>query len=204
MCFCRFVLLLIHVYYKLRKDLYFYYDNVDNLRISVNTVCKSFCIYALRLIKNIFFLMFFISPFSALTVLIFSLTKQGISQHSLITFILVDIFLLFIGIYSDVVYIQKYHLLPLVLFENQDKNIREIFKLSAKKMNGICKDLLILKISNFPKKILCLFIVPAIYYLPFYHAVEADFVMQKEKPYMLRRAYTEKPIVFYFKEIKES
>ena len=199
------VLVMLHIYLKLRKDVYFYYyDGTENLSISVNTVCKAFCIYALKFIKKILYLMFFICPFVAVSFLIISLLQQGTSMLSLILFTVFDIFLFFIGIYSYMVYIQKNHLLPLVLVENQEKSIREIFKLSAVKMNGICKDLLRLKISNFPKKLLCLFVLPCIYYLPYCCAIESDFILQKEKPYMRRRAYTEKPIIFYFKEIKEN
>ncbi len=199
------VLLLLYIYFKLKKDVYFYYyDETENIRISVNTVCKAFCVYTLKIIKKVFLLMFFTAPFTAVSVYVFYFIKSGISQLSLIVFIFVAIFLLLLGRYSYMIFIQKYDLLPLVLVENQEKSINEIFILSAIKMNGICKDFLKLKISNFPKKVFCLLILPGIYYLPFCRAAEADFVLQKEKPYMRRRAYTEKPIVFYFKQVKEN
>ena len=199
------VLLLLHIYLKLKKDVYFYYfDESENIRILLNTVCKALSIYMLKFIKKLFMLIFFISPFSAILVLIFSLLKSGVSYFTLTIFLIADLFLFTAGICSYIAYIQKYHLLPLVLFENQDENIREIFKLSAEKMNGICKDTAKLKICNFPKRVLSLFVLPMVYYLPLCRAIESDFALKKEIPHMRRKAYAEKPIVFYFKQITEN
>lgn len=195
------VLLLLHIYYKLKKDIYFY-DKYDNSVITVKIVCKTLCVYAIKFIKKIMSLIFFSCPFICVSVLIIYLLKLGISHLSLSVYIIGDMFLLLMGVYSYLVFVQKYHLLPFVLFENPDNNIRDIFKISAKKMNGMCKNMLKLKISNLPEKFLCMLIVPMVYYLPYCRAVEADFISQKENPYMRRKAYTEKPIIFYFKEIK--
>ena len=198
------VLLLLHIYLKLKKDVYFYHFDESEIRNPLNIVCKALIIYTFKFVKKLFVFILFASPFSAVSVLIFSLLKSGVSYFMLTIFVIADLFLLIAGLYSYMVYVQKYHLLPMVLFENQDKNIREIFKISTEKMNGICKDTAKLKICNLPKRLMCLFIVPMVYYLPFCRAVESDFVLQKEIPYMRRKAYTEKPIVFYFKRIKDS
>lgn len=197
------ILFMLHIYTKIRKDCYFYFID-ENFKISINTVYKAIVVYSLKAAKKIISFILFNFPFTAVFVLIINLLQQGISYFSLITFSVCDIVLLIAGLYSYSVYIQKYQLLPFVLIQNQDESIRNIFSLSAKLMNGKCKILLKLKISNLPKKLLCLFVIPLFYYLPYCKAVEADFVLQKEKPHMRRKAYTEKPIVFYFKPVKEN
>ena len=199
------ILLLFHIYLKLKKDIYFYcFDESDKIRFSLNSVCKALSVYTLNFIKTTIAFIFFMSPFlSVLTGLLY-LLQSGVSYFVLTVFVITDFVFLATGFSSYLIFIQKYHLLPLILFENQEKNIREIFRLSAEKMNGICKDTAKLKIFNLPKRVACLFIVPMVYYLPLCRATESDFALQKEIPYMRKKAYTEKPIVFYFKQIKEN
>lgn len=199
----NFTLLMFHIYLKLRKDVYFYLFD-EKIRISASIVFKAFNIYTLKTIKKIFLFFTFTFPFTVVAVLMFFLLQNGISYLTLITFSACDAVLLIVGLYTFAVYIQKYQLLPFVLIQNRNENIREIFALSAKKMNGMCKNLMILKIRNLPKNLLCILIIPSFYYLPYCRAVESDFVLEKEKPYMRRKAYTEKPIVFYFNPVKEN
>lgn len=197
------VLLIFHIYIKLRKDIFFYF--VDNsAKISIVTVFKAVSIYTFKFVKKILSFVFFNFPFISVFAVTINMLQQGMSNYVFITFSVCDFVLLIVGLYSYAVYIQKYKLLPFVLIENQDENIRDIFLSSAKLMNGKCRRLLKLKIINFPKKLLCLFVFPALYYFPYCKTVEADYVVQKEKPYMRRESYTEKPIVFYFNPIKEN
>lgn len=196
-------LLMFHIYIKLKKDMYFYFVDIDT-KISVMTVFKAFNIYALKFMKRIMSLIYFTFPFISFLIVIINMLQQGMSFLVFLVFSVGDLIFFIVGLYSFAVYIQKYQLLTFVLMQNQGNNIRECFSLSAKLMNGKCKYLLKLKIINLPKKLLCLFVFPAFYYLPLCNAVEADYVFQKEKPYMRRNAYTEKPIVFYFNPIKEN
>lgn len=199
------ILFMLHIYIKLKKDVYFYFiDESVDMHIPVGDVCKACCVYILKAVKKILYFLLYFCPFAVVSALIFSFLKHGISYFLLISFSVCDFILLIAGVYAYTVYIQKYELLPFVLIKYQDKRITDVFSLSAKLMNGKCKNLLRLKLHNLPKKLLCLFIIPAVYYLPFCKTVETDFVLSKEKPYMRRKAHTEKPVVFYFKPIKES
>lgn len=200
------ILLMLHIYLKLRKDLYFYFicENISDLRISIRTLYTALSIYALKTVKKIISFIFFSFPFMAVLILLINLLQQGISHLVLLIFSVCDTILMVAGLYSYAVYVQKYQLATFSLIKNQDKNVREHFAFSAKLMNGKCKNLLKLKIINLPKKLLCLFIIPAFYYLPYCKITEADYILQKEKPYMRRKAYTEKPIVFYFEPVKEN
>lgn len=199
------ILFMLHIYIKLKKDVYFYFiDESADKHISVSSVCKICCVYSLKTVKKVLSLLLYIVPFILVSVLILFFLQHGISYFLLILFSVCDSVLLVAGVYSYAVYIQKYELLPLLLMKYQDKGIKDIFSLSAKLMNGKCRNLLKLKLQNIPKKILCLFVFPSVYFLPYCKTVEADYVIQDEKPYMRRKAYTEKPIVFYFKPIKEN
>lgn len=198
------ILFHLHIYAKLKKDVYFYcFDESADDHISVSDVLRSSCVYILKSVKKAVWLLFFCCPFLVVLGIIINLLQSGMSYSLLIIFIICASVLLISGIYSYFVYIQKYELLPLLFMKNRDKSIREIFKLSEKMMNGKCKKLLKLKFCNLPKKLSCLFIIPAVYVLPYCKTVNADFILQNEKPYMRRKAYTEKPIVFYFKPMKE-
>lgn len=199
------ILFMLHIYVKLKKDVYFYFiDESADMHISVVNVSRACGVYSLKAINKILLLLLFICPFSVVSVLILFFLQHGISYFLLILFSVCDSVLLVAGVYSYAVYIQKYELLPLLLMKYQDESIKDIFSLSAKLMNGKCRNLLKLKLQNIPKKILCLFVLPSVYFLPYCKTVEADYVIQDEKPYMRRKAYTEKPIVFYFKPIKEN
>lgn len=199
------ILFMLHIYIRLKKDVYFYFiDECVDLKIPVSSVCKACCIYSFKAVKKMLLLLLFISPFAVVSTLILSFLEYGISYYLLILFFVCDFVLLVTGVYSYAVYIQKYELLPLLLMKNQDKSIKEIFVLSAASMNGKCKNLFRLKLQNVPKKILCLFVFPSVYFLPYCKTVEAEYVFQNKKPYMRRKAHTEKPIVFYFKPIKEN
>lgn len=199
------ILFMLHIYIKLKKDVYFYFtDESIDIQIPVRSVVKACHIYSLKTVKKFLAFLLYICPFSAVSVLIFSFLQHGISYFLLILFSVCDFVLLIAGVYSYSVYIQKYELLPFVLIKYQDKNTKDIFNTSAKIMNGKCRNMLRLKFNNFPKIILCLFIFPCIYYLPYCKTVESDYILSKEKPYMRRNAHTEKPVVFYFEPIKEN
>ena len=95
-------------------------------------------------------------------------------------------------------------LISVILYRHKDLNLKGIFHMSEIKMSGRCKQLARLKLSNFFRKIPCLLVIPAIFILPFIKATEADFAIEKEKPYMPKKAHTEKPVVFYLSPIKEN
>ncbi len=198
------ILFILHIYTRLKKDIYICFnEEMYDTHIPVRIVYKACCAYFLKVIKKSICCLLYISPFTVISVLIYSFLQDGMSYFLLILFVLSDVVLLITGLYSYFVFTQKYEMMPFVLMKNHDKSIRDIFVLSATLMNGKCRNLLRLKLQNIPKKLLCLFIFPCVYFLPYCKAVEADYIVSKEKPYMRRKAYTEKPIVFYFKPIKE-
>lgn len=199
-------LLLFSVYVKLRKDCYFYslYENNIKKNISVVSVIKAFYVFAIKSLKKITALILFLLPFTVVSAGIIFLLKKGIS-HSILSCLIICAFsLLSVGLYSYAVYVQKFYLVTFVFLKNKNTRIKEIFELSEKMMNNKCKKILKLKIINLPKKLLCLLVIPAIYYLPYCKVIETDFSLQNEKPHMRRKSYAEKPIVFYFKPIKEN
>ena len=160
--------------------------------------------YTVSFAKKITGFLLFNLPFSSLSVLMLFFFQQGISVYSAVVFLSCDIILLFFGMYSFFVYIQKYQLISVILYRHKEMSIKDVFHMSEIKMSGRCKYLARLKLRNIFLKIPCILVIPAIFLLPFIKATEADFSIEKEKPYMPKKAHTEKPVVFYLSPIKEN
>ena len=185
------------------KNLYFYLYESNPL-ISIKLLVKFIFMYTVSFAKKITGFLLFNLPFSALSVLTFFFFQQGVSVYSAVVFLCCDIILLFFGMYSFSVYIQKYQLISVILYRHKEMSMKDIFHMSEIKMSGRCKHLARLKMIDFFRKVPCLLVIPAVYILPFTKATEADFSCEKEKPYMQGKAHTEKPVVFYLSPIKEN
>ena len=201
--FENIALFIIFVYFRIIKNLYFYlYDT--NLLIPIKLFAKFLILYTVVFVKKVISFLLFNFPFfsfSALTVFFF---HHGISVYSAVVLVSCDVILFFLGMYSFFIYIQKYQLISVILYNHNDLHIKDIFHMSEIKMSGRCKHLARLKTSNFLRKITCLLVISTVFILPFIKATEADFSIEKEKPYMPKKAHTEKSVVFYFSPIKEN
>lgn len=203
--FENIILFMLYIYLRLKMDIYFcFFEESLDIKISTTHVCEAICVYALKTIKKFFWFLFFLCPVFVVSVFIYCSLLNGVSYILLSLFSASDFILLITGVYSYAVYIQKYELLSYVLIKYKNKNIKMMFDMSEKLMEGNCRKLLRLKIYNFPKKVLCFLILPAVYCLPYCKSIEADFSLQKEKPYLHKKANTAKTVVFYFKPVKET
>ena len=196
-------LFIIFIYFRIICNLYFYLYDSD-IFIPIKLLVKFLVMYAVAFVKKITSLLLFCFPFVAFSLLTLFFLHQGISIYSAIVFTACNIILFCAGMYSFCVYIQKYQLIAVILYRHKEMSINEIFHMSEIKMSGRCKHLACLKLSNFFRKIPCLLVIPAIFILPFTKATEADFSIEKEKPYMPKKAHTEKSVVFYLSPVKEN
>ena len=199
------ILFMLYIYLRLKKDIYFclFEDGLD-IKLSLSHVYQAVCVYFSKTVRKCVSFLFFLCPATIVSYIFYSLLQNGISYSLLILILVSDFVLLITGVYSYAVYIQKYELIPYVLIKFKYKKIKAIFDMSEKLMEGNCRKLLKLKLCNIPKKLLCLLILPAVYYLPYCKALETDLILAKEKPYLRKHANTEKSVVFYFKPLKET
>ena len=196
-------LFIIFAYFRIIKNLYFYlYESSPS--ISMKLLVKFIFMYTVSFSKKVISFILFNFPFFAFSILTASFLRHGISFYSACLFIVCDIILLFCGMYSFSVYIQKYQLISVILYRHKEMSIKDIFHMSEIKMSDRCKHLARLKMIDFFRKVPCLLVIPAVYILPFTKATEADFSCEKEKPYMPGKAHTEKTVVFYLSPIKEN
>lgn len=143
-------------------------------------------------------------PSFFVTFFITLLLNEGISSILFVLFFACDLLLLIFGFYSFAVFIQKYQLTAYVFMENPEMQMKKIIKLSSIRMNNKCRQLFKFKCLNIFRRLLCLFIIPSLYYLPYCNIYETEFLLQKENSYMQKYAYTKKPIVFYLSPVKEN
>lgn len=199
------VLFMLYIYLRLKKDIYFCFFEVGiDIRISLKQVYNALCVYFVKSVRKIISFLFFLCPAIIVSFIIYFLLQNGISYVLLLLFCACDLIFFVTGVYSYSVYILKYELISYVLIKYKHKKIKEIFRMSEKLMEGNCKKLFKLKLYNIPKKLLCFFILPAVYYLPYCDALETDLILAKEKPYLRKYANTAKTVVFYFKPVKET
>lgn len=192
----NFSLFLIHISASLVCDTYFAFSETGKMNLYLIT--KAIMMYFLLNLKKIISFFGFIFPAVLSSAILGYLYIKGI-YLSVIAVSGVAVFILFVvGIYHYSVYKQKYQLVPYYFLLLQNHNMRESFKKASSQSDGKCHRLLFLKIYNFPKKLMSLLIFPAVYFFPVTKTMEFSFLLQKENPYMQRKAYTEKSVVFYF------
>lgn len=200
--FVNIALFLLHIASSLLTDAYFSFTETFN--INSYLILKACCMYFVLLVKKAFFFCMFMSPSIIVSFVIGYLSLKG-TYLSVLAVTGVSFLLLFIvGLYFYAVFKQKYRLVPYYLLVSSKHGVKECFKKAALQSDGKCHRLLFLKIYNFPKKLLCLFLFPAVYFLPVTKTMEYCFLLQKEKPYAKRKSHTEKPVVFYFEPVKEN
>lgn len=199
------ILFSVFLYSKLKADAYFYKLVCPcNFTLNLKTVVKYFSVFlAEKICKISAFVMFFL-PCGVVFHLAVKMLETGVSKA--IFAILVSCFciLLSLSVYSYSVFICKYGMLTFAVLSDADLSVTEIFRISQKLTNGKCKRLYKLKISNLPRYLLCLFIFPAVYCLPYCKMIKNELLMEDKKPYVPKKAHTEKSIVFYFDPVKES
>lgn len=195
-------LFLIYIGAKLKCDCFFFFEKRKSFSFSL--MIKAAVLYFIIGIKKLFSFCFFILPTISVMYVLFKSIQSGMSYILLAISILCGIILFISGIYSYSVYLQKFAAAAFVFSEYPEAKIKAVIYRSAELMNGKCRKLFFLKILNLPKRIFSILLLPAVYYLPYCKAVESDFILQKEIPYMRKRAHTEKTVVFYLGPIKEN
>ncbi len=195
-------LFFLHIASSLLTDVYFTFS--EAVKMDLFLILKACCMYFLLFVKKILCFILFMAPsFFASSVLGY-LSLKGTYLPVLAITGVAFLLLFIVGLYFYSVFKQKYRLVPYFLINSSTHSVNESFKSAALQTDGKCHRLLFLEIYNFPKKLLCLIILPAIYFLPVIKTVEFSFLLQKENPYMRRKAHTEKTVVFYFEPVKEN
>lgn len=187
----------IYYYAKLRKCEYFslnyqtdvtFYDTVRYSILSIFTFLKKTCL-----------LFMFLSPFMLTVSSIFILEDKLYPEKVIYLFVGCASLLFAAGLIFYRMYILKYSLVTNVFLNNKNLSYSDIYNKVENLTDGKIIGLFILKVINMPERILSLFLIPAVYYLPFCLFSEYDFLLQKENPYP-DKADTEKSVVFYLKE----
>lgn len=198
------ILFSVYLYSKLKADAYFYKLVCPcNFTLNLKTVVKYFSVFlAEKICKISAFVMFFL-PCGVVFHLAVKMLGTGVSKAIFAILISCFCILLSLSVYSYSVFICKYGMLTFVVLSDADLSVSEIFRTSQKLTNGKCKMSYKLKINNLPRYLLCLFIFPAVYCLPYCKMIKNELLMEDKKPYVPKKAHTEKSIVFYFDPVKE-
>ncbi len=169
--------------------------NRINIEVSLKLLLKFIILNIVCIVRKIINFILFLFPALVFTSFIYSLNKNSAPTNIVILLLTADVLIFFAGLISFFVYIKKYHLASLVILEDDALKLKDIFTLSAKKMNGKCFKFFLFKMYNLPKRLLSLLIFPAIYFLPYCEFSEFNFIT--EKPYLTKKSNTEKSVVFY-------
>ena len=165
------------------------------LKISLDMLIKYANMNFMSVIKKIVAFTMFITPFLLFSLITDKIISFGISSVAIIILISSCVLLLFSGIVSNFLYIQKYSALSLMFVYFPEDSIKAIFKHSEGITEGKSGDLLIMKIYNIPKKLTIFQSVAKV--------MELNLIAENKKPYVTDNAHTEKSVVFYFDSIKE-
>ncbi|MBR6646342.1 MAG: hypothetical protein IKL09_02365, partial [Clostridia bacterium] len=195
-------LFLIHISASLVCDTYFAFSGT--VKMNLYLVLKATVMYFLIYIEKTLSLLLFILPAVLSSFILNRLYIKGTYFSVIVVSGVSAVLLSVIGLYYYSIYKQKYQLVPYYFFVSTNHNLRESFRKAYSQANGKCHKLLFMKIFNFPKRLLSLLIFPAVYFLPVTKTMEYTFLLQNEKPYMRKKAYTEKAVVFYFKPLNEN
>ncbi len=187
----------IHYYFKLKKNIYF--SVCDNAEITFYDTFRCSLLTLITLLKKMFTFFVFMSPFMLTVSAIYYLHENGYSQNVIYISVGCATLLFISGLVFFRMYILKYTLINYVFINNKNLPLSEIFRKAENLSDGKLIRLFILRIYNLPKKLLSVFLFPAVYYLPYCHFSEYDFLLQKENPYSVT-LNTDKSVVFYMKE----
>lgn len=188
-------------YINLKKKAYFF--GKEKMSFSYYSVIKYMSLELISLISRVISLFVFMSPFLLSVSSIILLVDAGISEKVFVL-CLIGSFLLFItGIVSFLIYICKFTFIAKAYIFNQHLSVRQLFRTAQEESDGELLKLFRLKCKNLFKRIISLFIFPAIYYLPFCLFSEYDLMIINKKPYS-HEANTEKSVVFYFDPVREN
>lgn len=192
-------LFLSYNYFKLKKMIYF--SRIDKF-IDLNVLTRFVCLRIISALVRLVSLLVFFSPFLLSLSGIFYLTENGISENVLFIVCMGSASLFIMSILSYSVFIQKLTFLYYDFIKAPYMNFKSLFKLSDENSDGNLFILFKLKLRNLPKKVISVFLFPAIYYLPSCLFDVYDFLYEKENPYP-HKVNTEKTVVFYFEPIKD-
>ncbi len=187
----------IHFYCKLRKTAFFSF--CDNSEFTLYDTARFSLLILIVNIKKLFSLFVFFSPFLLTVSAIFYLHDSGYPQSIIYLFVSCSSLLFISGLVFFRMYILKYSLVPYVFINYRNLSVSDVFRKSDDMTDGKIIRLFILKTFNLPKKMLSLFLLPALYFLPYCLYSEYDFLLQKENPYSYS-VNTDKSVVFYMKE----
>ena len=194
-----FILFLFAYFVKFRKDRYFlsFSADIEFRAVTFSAILKIIFLYYAVAVRKIFAFVCFLLPSVLLSFFVVHQLSSGISVMILAVLIAADMILALSGFVFSAVYSGRYALTIRQYLLTPDLSVRKIIKESALSMNGKCARLFALKICHIPKKIVSLLILPAVYCLTYCKAAEASLALGKENPYISKKNYTEKPVVFY-------
>ncbi len=165
------------------------------LKITLDMLIKYATMNFIFVIKKIVAFTMFISPFILFSFITDKIVNSGITLVTFIVLVSSCILLLFSGIVSFFLFIQKYSALPLMFVCFPEDSIKTVFMHSEHITEGKCGDLLRMKIYNIPKKLTI--------FCPVAKVMELALITKNKKPYVTDNAHTEKSVVFYFDRIRE-
>lgn len=162
--------------------------------ISLDIQLKIIYLHFLRFFRNIFLTAFYLSPAAATAVVTLYFLKDGIDRLIFPAVILLFAILLFSGIYFSFVSMQRLAFIDETVFLNPGLSISQTLKKARQSTCGKCFSLAKFKLSFAIWFLLCIFIIPVFFVVPYYlrcislYAKQA-FGVKAPKP------VTEKPVI---------
>lgn len=152
--------------------------NIPCIRTKKHEYFRAVCLSAsLSALKFIEIAVFEFLPASVLTVLYFLLKGNGISQKVFYVVITGTALLAVTGFLFWFVSVQKYSRARLLLAAYPDITVADALKLSVAGMNGRLLSAVRFKFSFLPWILLCVFVLPLIFVIPYYNQSVTCFLL---------------------------
>lgn len=152
--------------------------NIPRIRTEKHEYFRALCLSAsVSVLKFIEIAVFEFLPFSALTVLYFSLKGNGVSRKVFYVVITGTVLLAVTGFFFWLISVQKYSRARLLLAAYPDITVTDALKLSVAGMSGRLLSAVRFKFSFLPWIFLCVFIFPLIFVIPYYNQSVTCFLL---------------------------
>ncbi len=170
--------------------------------LSFNIQLKIIYLHFLRFFKNIFTFVFYLFPSAAVALITLYFLNDGIDGFIFLLLVILFAALLISGLYFSFVSAQSLAFIDEAVFSNPSLTVSQTLKAAKESTAGRCFSLAKFKLSFVVWFLLCVFLIPAFFVIPYYlrcvslYAKQA-FGVKAPKP------VKEKPIIL-LKLIKES
>lgn len=163
--------------------------------LNISLQLKIIYLYSAKFIINFFKTVFYLLPAVLTALVTIALLENGIDKKVFAALCLLFIVLLVSGMYFSFCSCQRLAFLSQAIYLNQSESVFEIIKRARVLSDGKCFEIAHFKLSFLGWKMLCIFILPMIFVVPYYNRCIALYAKQTscvKSP----RSVSEKPVIF--------